>query len=302
MKYEYIYIKQAKSGVIGHVYEHVIANSLESMFNAVGVLPVLDYKLDAYTYDGIVILFVEFNKHSLIDSVNVVLNSADLLSKSIEMAVAQVSCEYERLASFEPSAMFAEMRQLHALPWSARDDFTRTKPITDLARELASPYLTYGRYSTGSFVEYSIAYRLEDCPFELKPLAVYIIQMLAVAQIRLMYETVEYCYDSGDEWAEYQDIVGYSHSFRIPKNKGITIEEFTALEAKNRQAIVAQDFVHRLSHYILTDVSSEYPYFSTGVMFANSYQIIGQKGWQDIVTDQNIQVLLDKLTVDIRAN
>ena len=298
MKYEYTYIKQAESRVLGHVYEHAIANLLEDTLYARGLLPVLDYRLDAYTHDGIVILFIDFNDGSLVDSIPTILQTAELSAESIKVAVVQVSCEYERLATFEPSALFAEIRQLHALPWSTRDDFVRTKPITDAARELVSAHLSYGRYSPKSFAEYSIVYELKDCPFELKPIAVYVIQMLAISQLRLMNESVKYCYDIGDEWVKYQDLVGYTHSFRIPKNQDITLEEFTALEIKQRRSILEQDFVHRLSDYILRDAQADYPYFTTSVMFANSYQIIGKKGWQEIVTEQNVRDILHNVTIN----
>ena len=145
----------------------------------------------------------------------------------------------------------------------------------------------------------SIIYRIDDCEYDLQPLAIYVIQALALTQINLLYEKIKECYDAGDEWAEYQNLVAYSHNIRIPKSSQLSIEMLRDIEIKNRNIIKTSNFEKKLVDYVLSQSTLERPYFSNSVMFANSYQVIGKKGWENISTIKNVELLLDKINVTV---
>ncbi len=299
MNYSKTLIKQANTGVCGHIYEHAIVDIINKSLFDDGILKLLDYQLDARAYDGIVVLSFGSNNQDTIDKIKSIAQSSIISKDGIESAIVQVSCEYERLPFFNTTAINDEIQQIHEQKWADYDSFTATSPITELARSMKCSSGHFGHKSPNDFLEHSIIYRIDDCEYDLQPLAIYVIQALALTQINLLYEKIKECYDAGDEWAEYQNLVAYSHNIRIPKSSQLSIEMLRDIEIKNRNIIKSSNFEKKLVDYVLSQSTLDHPYFSNSVMFANSYQVIGKKGWENISTIKNVELLLDKINVTV---
>ncbi len=299
MRPEITLIKQSAFHSVGHIYEHIIADKINDFFMVQRYAPLLDYELNANTYDGIIVISVEAAHETMITGLLSILESVRIDSDDITAAVNQISSEYERLVQYDVPELLDEVHELHTLPWTMREDFLRSNPINDDARELNSKLIQFSNTSPHSFAEFSVTYRVKECPFDLKPLAVYLLQALALSEINVMVQRIRNCYDSGDEWAEYQDLVGYSHKFRMLKKDMYSIDELRSIEAGFREVILTSEFSRRLKNYLTEHAADPIPYFNTKNLYAYSYQVIGHRGWKDIVSDNNIDTILKKLDVEI---
>jgi hypothetical protein len=299
MRPEVTYIQQSATHSVSHLYEHIIGNKINAMLMSQAFLPLLDYRLDAITYDGMIVLTIEATDAVMLARLASLLVDTNITQDAVVGAVKQISCEVERLPRFEAAALLREVRQLHRIPWVRRQDYDRSTAITDRARTLNSQTLAFSRKSPRSFQQFSIVYRISDCPYVLKPLAVYLLQALALAQINLMTKNLPFCYDIGDEWAEYQDLVGYAHKLRFLKADAPPLLEFRNIEAAHREHILAADFTAKLIDYLSRHAADIIPYFGTKDMYAAAYQVVGNLGWKEIIKAENVSFLLDLLTVEV---
>ncbi|HEX8182937.1 MAG TPA: hypothetical protein VF575_05045 [Candidatus Saccharimonadales bacterium] len=300
MRPEVTYIKQSITHSAGHVYEHIIADSINNAYMAKGYLPLLNFELNANTLDGIIVISVEADTEAMLTDVEAILNNEVITAKAIDNAVMQISSEYKRLARYDADQLYHEINDLHAATWATRQEFSRTTPVDDVARQLNSASIKFGRLAPRSFTEFSLTYSIENCPFELKPLAVYALQGLALSHINFMNNCFNCSYDAGDEWAEHQELVGYSHRLRILTSKAPGIDDLRNIERDHRNTLFAENFPVKLRRYLLKHATDSIPYFNTKNMYAYSYQVVGHSGWKEIISDTNINKVLKKLKVEVR--
>ncbi len=107
------------------------------------------------------------------------------------------------------------------------------------------------------------------------------------------------CYDFSDEWAEYQELVGYAHYLRVPKKSQLTLEALQKIELANRQEILNHDFAKKLHNYIQHQSLSAHHYLTLSEMYAYSHQYIGKAGWDEINTSKNIEKILNSLKIRV---
>lgn len=296
MKHIRTYIKQSNNGITGHVYEHVVANHVVKELSQLGYKQLLHYELNAHTYDGIVVIEFETYSMSILRKFNKLLANVNINAKSIKVAVGQIESEYERKSKINLSKLSRSLRVLRNSPWVRQEDFGFTKPIdSDDARKLTTHVGGFDRKSTSRFNHFDVTYVVEDCSYELKTLAVYVVQIVALNYIDQVCADFESMYDAGDEWAEYQDTVGYSHTLTAPKSLSLKAE---MLEQHfiSKYAITETDaFIDQVCAYIKRDITQPYPYFSHESIFAKSYQLVGTKVLKQTITRENIRSVIKSI-------
>lgn len=302
MKYTKVYIKQAKTHVAGHVFEHVVANFIQKHLLDSGYLKLLDYRFWAYTDDGIVQIQFETQHQAVLAEFEKSIELVKVSEESVRVALKQISCEQEKLPNFKVSGLLKEVKEVANVAWVDYDNYNHSAPIQDQAKTLKSKSGEFGRKSPKSFQEYLVIYEIENCPFELKPLAVYVILGLALNQIIKLYSDLEDCYDSSDEWAEYQELVGYAHHLRVPKDSQIALPALQKLELTNRKEILAKNFTKKLSDYIKQQALLDNHYLTLSEMYACSYQYIGKAGWGEINTPVNIAKIINLLKIRVEKD
>lgn len=300
MEYSKTLIKQVDIYLHGHIYEHIIATEIDRFLMNQKTLPIIDYRLIARVEDGIDILQIESYDNNILDKIERHIKEYTFDKTIIQNTVEQISAEYSRYYNLDLENLTNKLQAIHKEPWLNRqNNLYFTKPITDQAREFNSNEIRFLRRSPRSFNEISHVYKLEKCPYELKPLAVYTIQVLAMAHINLLYQKLNYCYDFGDEWAKYQDLVGYRHDLRINKKYDKPDESYLLLFSETKKFLLDNNFIPRLIDYIKKQAELDFAYFSVENMFAYSYTIPGKKGLIKIATKKNIEYILDNLIVTI---
>lgn len=292
------YIKQSPNGIVSHVYEHVVASHVLKALSAHGYQQLLDYEFSAKTFDGIVVLRIDTYSKRVLARFRTALDGAAISSRSVGVAVTQIACEYERLEKIDSKSLERFVKDLHATPWVRSENYTHSKRISTAdARELFTSIGGFGAKSKKSFHQYEFTYTITHCPYELKPLAVYVLQIIGLNQIDHLSETIERCYDAGDTWAEYQDGVGYAHTVTTPRDVVLTQTELDASSAENLASFVTKKGVRKIATYIKRDQSAPFPYFSVESLFAKSYQVIGRRGFAQHLSHDSIRRILEMIEV-----
>ena len=300
MKYSKAIIKQTDYHMDGHIYEHIISNEVSRFLMKNGAIPVIDFEIYAHTLDGIVIIMIETNNKNLIKNILSHIEEYAINQNIVSETIEQISAEYERTYKVDLVKLTDKLNQIHKTPWSDRqNDLYFTKPITDIARGFNSKEIQYLRRRPSSFDNIQFIYKLHDCPFEVKPLAVYILQLIALTHINLLYQKLEYCYDSGDEWAKYQDMVGYLHNLRIHKKYKTTNDILLQLFSESKQYLLVNNFNSKLINYIKHESKLNSSYFTMENIFAFAYTIPGRKGLAKIANKKNIEYILNNLVVTV---
>lgn len=302
MKYNKIYIKQAETHVAGHVFELVVVNFIQKQLLDSGYLKLLDYRLWAYTDDGIVQIRFETQHQTALVEFEKSIQLVEVSEESVRIALEQVSCEHQRLPNFKMTDLLEEVKKTNSIKWVEYDDYSHSAPIQKQALILASKSGKFGRKSPKDFREYTLVYEIKDCPFNLKPLAVYVILALALNQIIKLYKKTGGCYDFSDEWAEYQKLVGYAHYLRVPEKSHPILDNLQKTELAHRKEILGHNFIEKLNNYIQHQTLTDNHYFRLSEMYAYSHQYIGKSGWKEINTKDNIQTVLRLLTVKVEKS
>ena len=302
MKYSQTYIKQSSVGTVGHIYEHIAVNSIISSLYSKGTYRLLDYELDANTYDGIVVVRIETHNRTLLLRIVAMLKNTEVKKIDVKNALGQIESEYKRKSEFDTKKLMAELQKLNEQKWVSLRHFELTNSITKDSRELTSSIGGFNRSAKRDFKTYEIIHEIEDCPYELKTIAVYVLQALGFMYIDGLTEKTKHSYDASDEWAEYQDLVGYLHNLTVPKLGSVTDSSIEKIIVNIDQMIMKdKKIVKKIKKYISRNIKAEFPYFSLSSIFAKSYQIAGSKYTETLNSDENILFVLKKITHTINS-
>ncbi len=299
--YTKILIKQAENGIVGHIYEHVVANIVVDRLFAEGFFRLVDFDLVAKSDDGIVTLRIETSNRPLLKRITAYIQTLSYKKTDINVAIDQIAAEYKRDFSFNWGTLTTALATMHARPWSNMKDFTVSAPITKQARELKTTLGGYGRRNKSKFRNFTFTYQVKNCPYELKSLAVYIIQIVAQNQIDALYRQVKNCYDAGDGWAEYQDLVGYFHELTIPKTSHVDIGHLRKHSHQLQVLVESPIFIRKIQRFIRKDLDAPCPLFSPQGMFTNAYQMVGSRYIKRYVTHKNVAYILSKIEYSIES-
>lgn len=293
-------IKQSDNGIASHVYEHIVGNYLTIEFARLGYQNLLDYELTADTYDGIIVIRLEAYSRRVVNKFNFLLHTLTLDEDKIHIAIEQVQCEYERQEKIDFLKLTKFLDELHSQPWTPWNRFGLTKPIEhNNARMFMTSLGGFGQKTASSFQHFDFTYTIEDCPYELKTLAVYILQIIGLNTIAHLNDELKYFYDTKDEWAEYQTLVGYSHRISVRKSRRVSLETLQSYADKSRTELQTDRSIKKIARYIKRDMAQPFPYFNRESIFAKSYQLMGAAEMDHMATAQNIRTILDKVTIAV---
>jgi hypothetical protein len=304
-----LYIKQSSSLNVGHVYEHAIIKQFEVEAYRNGFLRGVDYDWDAETYDGIVSSSIMTNKKRLLTIFGRVLNESKINDMDIKKAVDEISCEYNSPYICDFNLLYNEIARLSNEKWIKYDDFLITAPVKEVGWSIKnSPVISFKKSKKLDYDVFSFAYSFKNVQFELRPLAVYLVQLLALAQIDFFYNRTpefEACYDKGDEWAEWQfengsDLIGYSHRLTLFSRQKISTRNMRLIFDRNYKEIVDKGFVRKLIEFLKIESNRDYKYFSKKEMVKNSGALMGKKWFKEFCSSDNVNYLLDNMEITIK--
>ncbi len=302
------YIKQSTSFNVGHIYEHLLMSSLEKKAYDKGFLRGVDYSIRGETYDGIVLIAINTNISRLLTEFKETLLKLEIVDKNIYKAINEICCEYSSSFKCDFNLLKRELTKFNKLKWLENDNFIITNPITEAGWSIKdSSIISFNKTKKTDFDMFSFVYNFKNIDFELKPLAVYLAQFLALSQIDALYNRtpeIEACYDQKDEWAEWQfehgnNIVGYAHYMSFFSRQKMSVKKLEQVFNRNYKEIISKNFVKKLVEFLLIESCSNHRYFCQKEMVKNSGAIIGKKWFKKYCSTENINTLLDNLEVII---
>lgn len=292
------YIKQSDNGIASHTYEHVVADHVLKTLLEHGYQQLLDYELSAHTYDGIIVLRFDTYSRKTLRVFTEALKSCRVTPSKVAVAITQIACEFQRNENLNRKTLVSLVRKIHADNWISSQEYAHTLPVqTKDARELVTSIGGYTKKSTKDFQQYEFTYTIKDCPYELKSLAVYVLQIIGLNQIGLLTNSIKTCYDSGDHWAEYQELVGYAHTLTVPSDQPLSQEELDQYIQDTLSTMSSKKSMQKIVRYVRRDRLETFPYFSFESLFAKAYQVTGTQGFKQTTTLKNVQTILDNLEV-----
>lgn len=296
MKYYQRYLKQTRLALDAHIYEHLFADFVDQALIKKGFFRLVDYTLYADTYDNIIVMNIHTSSIRLHLFVKKLFKQhLDFDDRAIDDVISQLEAEYAMKLHVDKTKVAATVQQISRQAWTDEDSWGISKKIG----QINTNHLSAGKTSLDSFKYYSFVYEINDCPYELKTLATYLVQAIALNQVSLVSSLIGQAYDNGDEWAEYQDLVGYSHTFCLPKESEYDLSAMKSIELKNRSLITTDEFVRKLIRFVKSESKSTFQYFPDKSKYANSYQFVGKKYLRSIATEENVRKLLSKLKVEV---
>lgn len=305
-----IYWKQAQNGLLAHIYEHVMCLAADAFMQKQNNMSVLDYDLWAHTYGKTAFLEVRTQTQEAKVALREILNNTQHLvitNNIINQAILECSCEYERLVKNVSPDFFNDICQLHDLKWQTIADFSaqQADEKTSVDTVFATNNLEYGKRSPRNFNDVFIEYSVQESIYQdspaMKALAILCVQVLA---LNLNLQLKSHCvyYDTGDEWAEGAQEVGYRMKLRFPKSKQLEVHELGSILKKGLVDMRKND---RFSQKLIGMLKKNYHnpdlyYFDQYMMNRISDGIvIGGKGWKSVAKEQCVRDILQSIDIEV---
>lgn len=299
MKYHNIFIKQSEDWLHAHIYEHVVSNAFNNELRSLGYLRNVHYTSHAHVDDGILYIEVKSNVINVTKIFHSFIKEYKINNKDVKNAANQVAIEYRRELLYVKPGLVDDMEIINKLPWQyINEDFVTTQTVEwNMSHKRKN--VAYGKNKSLVCDNYEIVFEIQKCPYQLKTLAVYLLQAVGLITCDIMYEKLGTCYNDGDMWAEYQKSAGYILNIAIPKSITINPEKLLSLQ-KNAISLVSKpENITELINFIKQDYNSEYSYFGLDNIYKYTSQIIGQKRLCNIATKQNIAQLFSMIECDV---
>ncbi len=301
------YIKQHSHQNISHAYEHVIIMLFEKIAYSKGLFRVLDYDWIAETHNGIVIATITTKSKMVLDLFKKVITKSVITDDEIIRAVNEISCEYQKQADYEVTGLRKEILELHEKKWSTLDSINTTAKLCEVNWKEECKNLVLGKKRKSDYAKYEFTYKFSNLKQELRPLAIYLMQSMAISHIDHFYNrTPEFsgCYDMGDKWAEWQfernsDLIGYSHVLIVSKSDQINVRKIKDIFYRNQKEIINDEFKNSFMEFLKRESNTEMKYFSEKNFLNYSGYVVGKLWYKKYCNLENINYLLDNVEIDI---
>jgi hypothetical protein len=302
-----LYKKAAANGLYMHIYEHVVSNRLVTSMFKYGQLLLIDYDLWAHVFNRTFVLETRFHTKEAKEIFDEAFNTIDGLIgvDECKKAVLECSCEHERPYDIDVALLIPELNKIADTPWRKEHDFAYD--IEDKIVSVASVYkgdgITYKRRTPGSFTEITFEYEVPACIFidkpQLMPLAMVLIQALSIPATSLIPLNNAY-YHTGDEWDEGAQRVAYHLFVRFANKRSETLNDLKNYTLRYVSELQKRDFCNKIQRLLKHNYKHDWAqHFSQKFIHATTGVILGAKGWADIATTENVQLLLDNLSIRI---
>lgn len=303
MKYKLVLYKQIDNGNIAHIYEHIVADVITAELLKNEFYRNLDYKFYASQDDGIVRLAIYTSNKKIYTIVKLALKNHKCTQKEIDDAISQISVEKEMLATCDMKLLLENIANLDRQAWL---DFTAmgfTDSPSPYARQYKTKEISLTRQVKAKFSTYEITYEIDNCPKELRPLALYVLDSIGLSVIDIICRDYKDVYDAGDMWAvKHDNFVGYLNFLKFPKNKKYSKTIFKKYQKELIDIFSQPDIAKRIARYASSDFACVEPYFSDRDMYDRTGHFVGVKEFEKQATYENVLKIVNSIKLDVIEN
>lgn len=300
--------KHAQNGLMAHIYEHVVANWLDSQLHNAGLFFVVDYSLWAHTYGTTCLLAIRPVSVAANRKIRRALrefHSSELTDAEIRRAAEECGLEYRRPLIKIESVFFDTIRALHAKEWGAYDELAAAQATVQSSVDTVfdARGIAYDDEVEGDVREVVLHFEVPQDNYRNDParkaLAVLLVQALSLNILREICETYA-AYDDGDEWNEGARTVAYRNYLLVADD--VSEKDVEAFLVKRVGELACdtgfiQSFRVLLARKNLREADQ---YFSLEAMNRITDGIlIGPAGWRSVADEATIRELLSAVTVKV---
>ena len=291
-----ILIKQLPYGNWAHAYMCALDTALHSFLYEKRLLRSIDFFTDIFIFGGNVFLSfcADANTTRLLDNF---ISSWKIEEKSLIRAAKQVGVRLEHAVTLD-NDLRTVIDKMNDTPWEKHQDFGIQTGMDDDSQSLTSPGIKYSRRTPKAYRTIGIKLIIKGLPLELRGLAVIVLSFFITAMARELTDGFETMIFSGIEWAAQHELVGAVVVFR-DRAKAINIDKMYDHIWCVDDSIEETDFCKKVAREIRNNSHDISTIMDENDLAWRSGVIMGKKGWEEVATEENIQKVLDALTVDV---
>ncbi len=295
-------IKQYSNIQSAHVYEHLFSRAVNELFFAHGLYKGLDYFLrgTTYTYSGLITVDIDAYTPDAIEVLSKVPKlSVDTSLERLSTALTQVIVENDKL--LEVSDMDAVRRALIEIDeqgWVSLDDY---EAFDEEDAELVDYPIKHTKQSTDvEKITIDVHVEKESIERKLTPLFWKLSNIIILTATDIICAKYNTYLDSNSVHSRSSACRAKLLVAGEQTDKEIDAMLWDFLSVSNK--IMSSDFKDRLVSQLsnLSYSNNFYGAPNTDMVAEDTHIYIGKKGWQSIATVQNIDKILDNITVQIK--
>lgn len=300
------YYKTVHDSLSAHLYEHIIANKIDSYLFQNNYLQIVDYDFWAYTLGNTIAFTLKFyNSDCEKDFLKCFSSPFDIKESECMRALEECSIEYSRNYVCDMKAILQILSKYEHEPFVPKKLFK-----TVMCNEIMSSNYTpatkgveYGNESVEDFsyaiTEYVVSKEFFKDNRELKPLAMMLIQAISLNHLRETCRTYR-AYDSGDEWERGVDRLAYRNYISFRNDNFPELDSFYQTTHNNLVNQNNKKLIPKLNELLTVKYSKESDYyFDDSEMFSISKMIIGADGWKNLASISNLRLVIENLSIKI---
>jgi hypothetical protein len=299
-----ILLKQSTSIQLAHLYEHLFCSQLDTFLRNRNLYQELDYRITGKTYHGgIVSVQVDLctdQATKLIRDIPAISIKNDL--ESFLVAVNQILAEkQEPIGATSHDAILQALGQIQAQPWITIDEFEQVD-TKGIRRQPGAFYIAEGKpvISKKLYVNLTLDEEIITNRRDLLPLFQQMSRFMMSNIISDLSDTYGY-YSVDDAFKLQTDSATYSNMFRTGEadvQLKENVEIILKLISEMRSDAAFERFASQLSDVSYLEWQTVLPDFEK--IYEDTLVFIGSKGWQEIATPENCELLLKHIAVTLK--
>jgi hypothetical protein len=303
---ETILIKQSPAIQLAHLYEHLFCTEVDKLFYGNGLFPYLDYSLSGNTHQtGIIYIkleaYTELAKNFSKDIENIKLSISD---EALSIAASQLIAEKE--FAYTGSGIAEVKKHLEALdkqPWQDIDSITSIDAKG--TKRQSKPFYIDTKHPLPAkkmFLTVEVDNSIIQDSRQLLPLI-----RLTCFLISDTYETVLSdkfgIYSLDGEFKNTSKFTGYESIFNIPEGHSMNKEEVLETVSKTVDYISSHRGFKRFAAELNNISHKSALSISPNALFnlTDTEVLIGSAGWRQIATENNIEIIVESLSLSVRT-
>ncbi len=295
-------IKPFKNQFVAHVYEHMVAFSVIHRFREQGLLPYIDYTLDAKTYyKGALLLEVFLYSDQAIAMADTVIDTNVIVSKkTIDTALLQISAEKSlEFIYIDYYLLKKDLRILHNTPWQNVQD----SPLYLAQEDMPLEYLgvTYKKLKSRKKLTFEQSIILGRNTMGLEERGRFIqsvaLVLALILQASLQEDVAEHfrCYSTDLFDYDSTNKVIFVNKFHTLKENRVDSEELQALSTAIMRSFETPDFIQKLA---TLNIEDEDAVPALKLMLEYLGMNPGARYWSDAVNSTVVHEAVQLLSVE----
>lgn len=300
-----ILIKQLSTRNLAHILEHCIIRELGYFLLQRSLFSRLDYEIYGRTNDNVIYLELSSQLANLLEEMaNFVANFTPNQSQ-IKKSLNEISIEYQKNYTCDFKNTLNQIKKELTSGWNRKETLKITTIPQQEAWSLQDDFVSFSDKNRTDLRSCTITYTFDAGKnLSLKPLSIYVTQIIALAQIDLFYLDRDFqaCYDLGDEWLEYP----YESSPSIVKYEtrlGFSSQDFSLEKIKktfnqNLQLLSNNHLTKKLQSFIKNNPN----YIDSHDLFIRTGLYIGDNYFMETNSIDNLRQILDNIKIKFIAD